>query len=159
MENTTPVSQALERAGIPYSLFKHPGPIHSLEQAAIERGQRPEQVVRSILFRLGGGEFAMVLIAGPSQVSWPALRRHFKQSRLTMASEEEVRAETGYEKGAVSPVGIPPSIQILIDDNVLVEEEISIGSGVRGITVILKSRDLLSYLQAYQTGRFQQGSE
>jgi len=155
MEYTTPVSVIFNRAGIPCRLFKHPGPIHSLEQAAEERGQRPEQVVRSILFRLGEGEFAMVLIAGPAQVSWPALRRYFKQSRLTMASEAEVRAVTNYEKGAVSPVGIPTSVRILIDESVLAEGEISIGSGVRGITVILKTQDLLNFLQSYETGRFQ----
>jgi Cys-tRNA(Pro)/Cys-tRNA(Cys) deacylase len=155
MKYTTPVSEVFDRAEIPYRQFQHPGPIHSLEQAAQERGQRPEQVVRSILFRLGEGEFAMVLMAGPAQVSWPALRRHFGQSRLTMASEEEVKTVTGYERGAVSPVGIPSDVRILVDESVLAEEEISIGSGVRGITVILRSQDLLSCLKSYETGRFQ----
>jgi Cys-tRNA(Pro)/Cys-tRNA(Cys) deacylase len=114
MKYTTPVSEVFDAAEIPYRQFKHPGPIHSLEQAAQERGQRPEQVVRSILFRLGVGEFVMVLMAGPVQVSWPALRRYLEQSRLTMASEEEVRTVTGYERGAVSPLGIPSSVRILV---------------------------------------------
>jgi Cys-tRNA(Pro)/Cys-tRNA(Cys) deacylase len=156
MEYTTPVSNALDAAGIPYRLFKHQGAIRSLEQAAEERGQRPEQVVRSILFRLGEGEFAMVLMAGAAQVSWPALRRYFGQSRLTMASEEEVKTVTGYERGALSPVGIPQTVRLLVDESVLAEEEISIGSGVRGITVILNSQDLLAFLKSYETGGFQQ---
>jgi len=155
MEYSTPVSKVLESAGISHREFKHPGPIHSLEQAAEERGQRPEQVVRSILFRLGEGEFAMVLMAGPAQVSWPALRRYFGQSRLTMASEAEVRAVTGYEKGAVSPIGIPTALRILVDESVLAVEEISIGSGVRGITIILLVQDLLNFLNSYEKGRFQ----
>ena len=156
MEYSTPVSNELDAAGIPYRLFKHPGAIHSLEQAAQERGQRPEQVVRSILFRLGEGNFAMVLMAGPAQVSWPALRRYLGQSRLTMASEEEVRTVTGYERGAVSPIGIPAAVRILVDESVLAEEEISIGSGAHGITVILKSQELLAFLKQVERGRFQQ---
>ena len=156
MEITSSVTLALDKAGIQYRVFKHPGPIHSLEQAAEERGQRPEQVVRSILFRLGDGEFAMVLVAGPGQVSWPALRRYLNQSRLTMASEQEVLAITGYVTGAVSPLGLSTPLRILIDESVLAEEQISIGSGVRGVTVILMSQDLLYTLQFYEIGQFQQ---
>jgi hypothetical protein len=49
MSFTSPVTQALDKKGIPYRVFRHPGVVHSLEQAALERGQQPEQVVRSIL--------------------------------------------------------------------------------------------------------------
>jgi len=156
MEFTSRVSLALDKAGVPFRVFKHPGPIHSLEQAAEERGQRPEQVVRSILFRLGEGEFAMVLVAGPGQVSWPALRHYLNLSRLTMASEQEVLAITGYVTGAVSPLGLSTPLRILIDESVLAEEQISLGSGVRGVTVLLKSQDLLNSLHSYEIGQFKQ---
>ncbi|NOZ72771.1 MAG: hypothetical protein GXP38_12820, partial [Chloroflexi bacterium] len=46
-----PVAQALESLGVPYRLFDHGGPVRSLEQAAQERGQQLQQVVRTILFR------------------------------------------------------------------------------------------------------------
>jgi len=108
------------------------------------------------LFRLGQGEFAMVLVAGPGQVSWSALRRYLNQSRLTMASEQEVLAITGYVTGAVSPFGLSTPLRILIDESVLAEEQISIGSGVRGVTVLLKSKDLLNSLHSYEIGQFQQ---
>jgi Cys-tRNA(Pro) deacylase len=152
---SSPVTQALDRLGIPYRLFAHPGPVSSLEQAAAERGQRPEQIVRSILFRLDQDRFAMVLVAGPAQVSWRTLRQQLGQSRLTMASEEEVLAVTGYRTGAVSPLGVPQPLPVYIDEGVLAEEEISIGSGVRGVTVILRSADLLAALPEVQLGRFQ----
>ncbi|HMT21897.1 MAG TPA: hypothetical protein PKE20_11750, partial [Promineifilum sp.] len=60
-EQLTPVGAELHARGIPFREFRHPGPVSSLEQAAEERGQRPGQVVRSILFRLGQERFAMVL--------------------------------------------------------------------------------------------------
>jgi len=83
MSDFTPVTLALDSLGIPYRTFTHPGPIASLEQAAQERGQQPDQVIRSILFRAAKDEFVMVLVNGARQVAWPALRKHLGQSRLT----------------------------------------------------------------------------
>lgn len=146
MERITPVGAELHARGIPFREFRHPGPISSLEQAAQERGQRPEQVVRSILFRLARDEYLMVLVAGPSQVDWKALRRLVGQSRLTMASADEVRDVTGYEIGAVSPFALPRPLRVLLDESVSRETEVSIGSGERGTTVILNTADLLRAL-------------
>jgi Cys-tRNA(Pro) deacylase len=146
MNDKPPVSIALEKLGIEHRVFTHPGPVSSLEQAARERGQRPEQVIRSILFRIGDDEYLMALVAGPAQISWKALRKHLNQSRLTMATEEDVLTVTGYQIGAVSPFGLPRPLKVLIDANVANKEEISIGSGTRGTTIILKSADLLRAL-------------
>ena len=151
---STPVTLALDRMGIPYRFFRHPEPVFSLEQAARERGQKPEQVIRSLLFRLAQDEFLMVLMAGQYQVSWKALRRYLGQARLTTATEEEVMAVTGYVHGAVSPFGLPQPVRVLVDRSVLASEEISLGSGVRNTTVILKTADLLKALGEVETGDF-----
>lgn len=140
--DSTPVTQYLDRMKIPYRFFKHPGQVNSLEQAAEERGQRSEQIIRSILFRINKGEYLMVLVAGPHQISWPALRQYVGQSRLTMARREEVLQVTGYELGAVSPLGLTSEMRILADPGIFEEEEISIGSGIRNSTVILKQANL-----------------
>jgi prolyl-tRNA editing enzyme YbaK/EbsC (Cys-tRNA(Pro) deacylase) len=79
-------------------------------------------------------------------VDWRTLRRYLSESRLTTASRDEVLAQTGYEPGAVSPFGLPHPIRVLVDESVLAEDELSIGSGVRGATVILSTRDLLAAL-------------
>jgi Cys-tRNA(Pro) deacylase len=142
MNETTPVSQVLTQMNIPHRQFRHPGPIRSLEQAARERGHAPEQIIRSLLFRLSADDFVMVLIAGPQQVDWKALRRYLEESRVTMASREEVQAVTGYRLGAVSPFGLPQPLRLLVDESVFEPAEISLGSGVRGTTIIMKSADL-----------------
>ena len=96
----------------------------------------------------------MVLIAGPTQVSWPALRAYLGQSRLTTASQAEVLSMTGYQVGAVSPFGLPAPMPILIDKSVLQEEIISIGSGKRNVTLILKTEDMLKALEGAEVGEF-----
>jgi len=154
MTEAPPVSLALTRLGIPHMVFQHPGPLRSLEQAAQERGQRPEQVVRSILFRVSQGDYRMVLVAGPGQIDWRTLRQHLGVSRVTLAREDEVLSVTGYPLGAVAPLGLPRPLPILVDHSVLGEEDISLGSGVRGVAILLKSADLLRTLGEYETGDF-----
>lgn len=149
-----PAAQALTTLGIPHRVFIHSGPVHSLEQAAQERGQSPDQVIRSILFRLSEDEYAMVLMAGPGQIDWKTLRGHFNRSRLSMAKPEEVLTVTGFQVGAVSPFGLLESLPILVDDSVLAQQTVSIGSGVRATTILIQTKDLLRALGEYQTGSF-----
>lgn len=157
MSDQPPVSLVLTRMGIPHRVFRHEGHVTSLEQAASERGQTPAQVIRSIVFRLGEDHFMMVLMAGPAQISWPTLRSYLGQSRITMASEEEVLAATGYRVGTVSPFGLPRPMRILADENVFEPQEISIGSGARNTGIILKSADLQRGLGNIETGKFSAG--
>lgn len=142
-----PASIALEKLYIPHHVFKHETPVTSFEQAASDRSQRPEQIVRSILFQIRPEEFLMVLVAGPAQVDWKKLRQLVKRSRVRMATEEEVLEVTGYRVGTVSPFGLKKQVKILIDSSVLKEEEISIGSGVRNMAIIMKSEDLRHTLE------------
>ena len=142
MTNSAPVSRVLAQMSIPHREFRHAGPVRSLEQAAAERGQQPEQIIRSILFRLAADDFVMVLMAGPQQIDWKALRRTLGEKRLTTASEEEMLRITGYQRGAVAPFGLPAPLRVLADESIFGPEEVSLGSGVRGTTIILSSADL-----------------
>lgn len=139
---TPPVSLALEKLNIPHHIFRHETPIDSLEKAASDRGQRASQIIRTILFRVTEDEFALVLVAGPSQISWKRLRKLLGRSRITMATDEEVLAVTGYHVGTVGPFGLARQVPVWIEAGVLKEEEVSIGSGMRNTAIILKSADL-----------------
>lgn len=153
-----PVAAALAELGIPHQVFRHAGPVRSLEQAAAERSQSPQQVVRSLLFRLSEDDFAMVLMAGPDQVSWRALRQYLGQSRLTTATADEVLAVTGYVPGAVAPFGLRRPVRVLLDQGVLAQGEVSLGSGVRGVAVILRTDDLRRALPTAEVGDFREAS-
>jgi Cys-tRNA(Pro) deacylase len=137
-----PASIALTSLVIPHRLFRHEKPVNSFEEAASTRNQRPEQIVRSILFQVRPEEFVMVLMAGPDQVDWKSLRQLVQRSRVRMASEEEVLEVTGYRIGTVSPFGLKNQIRVMLDASVLREEEISIGSGVRNTAILMKSEDV-----------------
>jgi Cys-tRNA(Pro) deacylase len=142
MAEQPPASIALEKLNILHQVFRHEKPVMSFEQAAAERSQRPEQIVRSILFQIRPSEFVMVLVAGREQVDWRKFRQLVGRSRVRMATEEEVLEVTGYRVGTVSPFGLKNPVKVLIDESVLREEEISLGSGVRQMAILMKSVDL-----------------
>ena len=142
MTENPPASIALEKLNIPHQVFRHQIPVDSFERAAADRNQRHEQVVRSILFQVRPEEFVMVLMAGREQVDWKKLRQLVGRSRIRMATEDEVLTVTGFRVGTVSPFGLKNQVRVLIDASVLKEEEISTGSGVAGVAIIMKSTDL-----------------
>ena len=150
MSHLPPVAQALAAHHIPFRLFEHPGPVHSLEQAAAERGQTPRQIVRSLLFRVDGEHYVMALVAGPAQIAWPALRRILNVSRVTTATQAQVLDVTGYAIGAVAPFGLSQPVRVLVDRSVLDQEELSMGSGIRGTALIIHREDLLNALKKEQ---------
>ncbi|HLE23038.1 MAG TPA: YbaK/EbsC family protein [Anaerolineales bacterium] len=152
----TPVTLALDEAHVPYTLHLHGHPVTSLEQAAAERGLRPGQIVRSLVFRSQDGTYLLVLAPGPQQVSWAKLRRHLGISRLTTASAQDVLQVTGYPPGAVSPLALATPMRILADHSVSGEETVSIGAGIPDAGVVLRTDDLLRLVQP-EMGDFLEG--
>lgn len=147
---TPPASIALDKLNIPHTIFHHEGSVESYEQAAQERNQTVGQVVKSILFRIREGQFALVLVAGPKPISWKILRKILGRSRISTATEEEVLEVTGYRVGTVSPFGVKNQVPVIIEANILKQEIVSVGSGVRNTAIILKSADLHQALKDAQ---------
>ena len=116
--------------------------MHSLEQAARERGLSPEQIIRSLVFRLEEELYLLVLMPGPAQVSWAKLRHYLGRSRITTASAQEVLTVTGFETGAVSPFGLATQLRILADNCLRGLDVISLGAGQRGAGIVIQRKDL-----------------
>jgi Cys-tRNA(Pro)/Cys-tRNA(Cys) deacylase len=154
MTISSAATRTLDLLAIPYRIFQHVAPPESFEQAAKERGQDPGQIIRSILFRHEHEYYVMVLMAGPGQIAWKRVREYLGVSRISMATEAEVQEVTGYEIGAVNPLGLPHPIRILADVSVFKPEEISIGSGERGAAIILKSEALKHAIGKVEIGLF-----
>jgi len=151
MEQTiSPAIKKLQNLAISYRIFQHDGSVASLEQAAEERNQQPEQVIRSLLFHLPEKRYVMVLMPGPGQVPWKSLRSYLGISRITMATHSELLAVTGCHPGSVNPFSITQAIRVLIEAKILNLPEVSIGSCIRGLAIILKPEDMLKAIQTYE---------
>lgn len=143
----TAVTRALDTLGLKYRLHEHETPLRSLEQAARERGLEPEQIVRSLLFRVEDGSYVLVLMPGPEQVAWPKLRHFLGVSRLTTADKDEVMAVTGFPPGAVSPLGLSHPLRTLADERIKSLDTISMGAGIHNAGIIMAGSDLTGALE------------
>jgi Cys-tRNA(Pro) deacylase len=143
----TPAIKALKDSRVPFEIFQHHQRVSSLQQAAEERGQKADQVIRSILFRQSGGQFIMVLMAGDRQISWKTLRAYLGERRISLATPQEVLDQTGYEIGAVTPFGLLRPMRVVADPSVFTYSQISIGSGRKGVAIILSSKVISSLIE------------
>ena len=71
-------------------------------------------IVKSLLFKIGEG-FTLCLDAGDKRCSLNKLKKIKNQKNVSMASPDEVKAQTGYTIGGVSPVAHINKIEIFID--------------------------------------------
>jgi len=71
-------------------------------------------IVKSLLFRTGD-DFILCLVAGDKRCSLNKLKKLKDKKDILMASPEEVKTQTGYTIGGVSPIGHLNKIEILID--------------------------------------------
>ena len=73
-------------------------------------------IVKSLLFKNGDNYF-LCLVSGDKRCSLNKLKKFFNSKDLSMASPDDVKEQTGYTIGGVSPIGHTNSLQILVDSS------------------------------------------
>ena len=71
-------------------------------------------IVKSLLFKTGDN-FNLCLVAGDKRCSLNKLKKIKNKKDISMASPKEVKTQTGYTIGGVSPVGHLSKLEIFID--------------------------------------------
>ena len=73
-------------------------------------------IVKSLLIKVENS-FLLCLVAGDKRCSLNKLKKICEKKNVRMASPDEVKIQTGYTIGGVSPVGHKNEIQIFIDNS------------------------------------------
>ena len=71
-------------------------------------------IVKSLVFKTGT-EFLVCLISGDKRCSLNKLKKVISKKDVSMASADDVKAQTGFTIGGVSPVGHINDLNIIID--------------------------------------------
>tara|TARA_B100000700_G_scaffold278885_1_gene327384 strand:- start:392 stop:874 length:483 start_codon:yes stop_codon:yes gene_type:complete len=72
-------------------------------------------IVKSLLFR-AENSFILCLVSGDKKCSLNKLKKITQKNDLSMASPEQVKTQTGYTIGGVSPVGLLNNVEIFMDN-------------------------------------------
>ena len=149
MEIDTPAIRAARVAGLDISVVRTERPANAQESADLQ-GIALGQLLRTIVVRRGAGDYVFVLVPGGRQIDWPKLRAHLGVSRLSLPGEAEATEATGYERGAITPLGSLPGAAgpwpVVADASIAELGRVAIGGGARGINLHLPASDLLAYL-------------
>jgi Cys-tRNA(Pro) deacylase len=86
------------------------------KDAAISLNCDVGAIVKSLLFRTENS-FTLCLVAGDKRCSLNKLKKLTNKKNISMATPDEVKNQTGYTIGGVSPVGHLNLVQILIDNS------------------------------------------
>lgn len=105
-------------------------------------------LLRTIFVRRGADDYVFVLVPGGRLIDWPKLRAHFGVSRLSLPDQDEAKAATGYERGAITPLGSIHRWPVVADAAVTAIDRAAIGGGARGVNVHMAGVDLVGHLQA-----------
>lgn len=143
----TPAIAALTAAGVPFRVVQTEI-ARSAEESAAFQGIPVGSLLRSILVRRAADDFFFVLVPGGRRFNWPALRQLLGTNRLTLPTEEEAKAETGYVRGAITPFGARRPWPVIADASIEGLEVVAIGGGARGVNVHLAPADLVAATNA-----------
>ena len=86
------------------------------KDAANSLGCEIGAIIKSLLFKTDNS-FVLCLVAGDKKCSLNKLKKLTNKKDVSMASPEEVKTQTGYTIGGVSPVGHINKLEIIIDNS------------------------------------------
>ncbi|MDB9745656.1 YbaK/EbsC family protein [Candidatus Pelagibacter sp.] len=84
--------------------------------AATALGCNVGAIVKSLLFK-ANDSFILCLVAGDKRASLNKIKKIINKKDVSMANPEEVKSQTGYTIGGVSPIGHLKQIEIIIDNS------------------------------------------
>jgi len=85
-------------------------------------------IVKSLLLRTGDG-FLLCLVSGDKKCSLNKVKKLTGKKDVSMANAEDVKKQTGFTIGGVSPVGLTNNLEIMIDDQLNRFEDIFAAAG------------------------------
>ena len=147
MPDSTPAIAGLAASGLAYDVVRTER-AKSAEESAEFQGIALHQLLRTIVLRRGEDDYLFVLVPGGRTIAWPKLRAHLGVSRLSLPDQDEAKAVTGYERGAITPFGSSRAWPVIADASIASEDAVAIGGGAHGVNLHIKAADLIAHLDA-----------
>lgn len=144
---STHITQYLDAQQVPFRLLPHQRAATTIEDAAEQRGIRPAQMVKSIVLRDMSNRYAIACAPGDQSVDPKKVRALLDWRRMTCVSMSEVASLTGYQVGTVVPLLLRTPMEIIFDQQLLSEPEVTISSGSNMAGVALNIQDLIQLCQ------------
>lgn len=150
MAKVTRATQALDRAGIAYTIVSydyHPGAERIGLQAADALGVDPNGVIKTLMARVDDKPVC-VMLSSACEVSMKLLASAVGGKSAAMMPPADAERMTGYRIGGISPFGQQRKVPTVIDRKALAHECVYINAGQRGLQLRLDPVDAVRVLDA-----------
>jgi Cys-tRNA(Pro) deacylase len=142
--------RALEEKQVPYRLLVQARRSRNVEEAAAERGVALSNVAKTLLIRRADRpsgptwRHVVALVRGDQRLSLKKLARILSVKALEMAPAADVPRITGYQIGAVAPLGLRRTdMHIYVDEHIALVPRVSVSAGRHDAGLELDSQDLI----------------
>jgi Cys-tRNA(Pro)/Cys-tRNA(Cys) deacylase len=150
MSKTTRATQALQKAGIAFTLHPYEYDPHAESigmAAAAALGIAPQVMLKTLMAEADGKPVCVVLPAD-HDVSMKRLAALFGARSAQMMKPEAAERLTGYHVGGISPFGQKRTVPTAIEESAMAEERVYINAGQRGLLLALRPEDARQFLHA-----------
>jgi Cys-tRNA(Pro)/Cys-tRNA(Cys) deacylase len=141
----TNAARILDGLGIAYRLQEYEVDPEDLRatSVAVKIGMPPEQVFKTLLCAVGGGDYVFAVVPGDAELDFKKLARAAGVRKAEMAPLKEVQPLTGYIRGGVTVFGAKKHYPAFADETIELFDEISVSAGHRGVQIVLAPADYL----------------
>ncbi len=148
--NKTNAIRILEKEDISYEIREYAidDDVLTAEGVAEVLGFKPERIFKTLILRGDRSGPMIALTPAGTEINVRALAKASGDKRVEMVPLREVRDLTGYERGAVTPLGIQRSYPVFIDETVELWDIVGISGGAKGLEILLAPSDLLRVTNA-----------
>jgi len=115
-ESVKRVEKALKEFNKSLGIVELDNSARTAKEAAMSLNCEVGAIVKSLLFKIED-KFILLLVAGDKRCSLNKLKKLTGKKNISMANPEEVKIQTGFTIGGVSPVGHLNTIKIFIDNS------------------------------------------
>jgi prolyl-tRNA editing enzyme YbaK/EbsC (Cys-tRNA(Pro) deacylase) len=129
----------LEAAGARYRILQHDVTVTSAADGEKQGFGPLTRMAPTLVLKCEHGYLAAIL-PGHRRLSYKKIKKHLGLRNVSLASPEEVRAETGAEPGAVAMV--MPHLRTLVDNGMLEEQELFGGCGAPNYSLVISGAEI-----------------
>jgi Cys-tRNA(Pro)/Cys-tRNA(Cys) deacylase len=141
----TNAARILDGLGIVYRLQEYEVDLEDLRATTVAAkiGMPPEQVFKTLLCTVGGGDYVFAVVPGDAELDFKKLARAAGARKAEMAALKDVQPLTGYIRGGVTVFGAKKAYPAFADETIELFDEISVSAGHRGVQIVLSPADYL----------------
>ena len=143
MSKTTRATQALEKAGVRFTLHAYdydPDADRIGLQAAAALGIEPRRMLKTLMAEVDGKPVCVV-VPSDCEVSMKKLASAFGGKTAKMMRPADAERLTGYHVGGISPFGQKKRVPVAIEEAALGQSSVFVNGGQRGLQIELDPGD------------------